>query len=119
MPVGTVLAAGDLQAATGPVENIALRRIPSMNELLGARLTRSLAGGQAIPSDAVAVAPAVKFGDQVQLTVRQGGVEATVMAVAGQNAAIGQIIRVVNASSHRPLRARVTAPGELEVVNER
>jgi flagella basal body P-ring formation protein FlgA len=58
----------------------------------------------------------VRSGDEVRLTVREGGVEATVTAVAEQSAGIGRIIRVVNASSRRALRARVTAPGEVEVV---
>jgi flagella basal body P-ring formation protein FlgA len=119
MPAGGTLAAGDLEVATGPFEGMALRRVPALAELIGARLTRGLAAGEPIAADMVVVAPAVRFGDQVQLTVRHACVEATVMAVAEQNAVIGQIIRVLNASSHRPLRARVTAPGEVEVVNER
>jgi len=119
LPPGGTLAAEDLEVVTGPLEGLALRRVPTLSDLLGARLVRGLAAGEPIAVDAVVIPPVVRSGDQVRLTVRLGGVEAAVMAVAEQTASVGQVIRVVNASSHRPLRARVTAPGEVEVVHER
>jgi len=119
LSAGGTLSADDLEVANGPLEGLALRRVPTLPELLGARLTRGLVAGAPIAADAVAMVPLVRSGDEVRLTVRHGGIEATVMAVAEQTAGLGQIIRVVNASSHRALRARVTAPGEVEVVNVR
>jgi flagella basal body P-ring formation protein FlgA len=114
-PGGTI-AADDLQIVTGTFDGLMLRRLPSQSDLVGARLMRGVREGEPIATDAVVIPPVVRSGDQVRLTVRQGGVEAAVTAVAEQTASIGQVIRVVNASSHRPLRARVTAPGEAEVV---
>ena len=119
LPPGGTLAAEDLEVVTGPIDGLVLRRVPTLSDLLGARVVRGLAAGEPIAADAVAIPPVVRSGDQVRLTVRESGVEAAVMAVAEQTASVGQVIRVVNASSHRPLRARVTAPGEVEVVNER
>ena len=119
MRAGRTLAAGDLEVATGPVEGLTLRRVPSLPELIGARLTRGLAAGEPIAADAVAVAPAVRAGDRVRITVHQDGVEATVTAIAEQTAGIDQVIRVVNPSSRRALRARVVAAGQVEVVHER
>ncbi|MEP7305639.1 MAG: flagellar basal body P-ring formation chaperone FlgA [Acidobacteriota bacterium] len=116
---GGTLAAQDLEVVTGALDGLALRRVPTRSDLLGARLLRGVAAGEPIAIDAVVIPPVVRSGDQVRLTVRERGVEAAVMAVAEQSASVGQVIRVVNASSHRPLRARVTAPGEVEVVNER
>ena len=116
---GGTLSAEDLVVVTGPLDGFSLRRVPTLSNLLGARLMRGLAAGEPIAVDAVVIPPVVRSGDQVRLTVRERGVEAAVMAVAEQSAGVGQVIRVVNASSHRPLRARVTAPGEVEVVNER
>jgi flagella basal body P-ring formation protein FlgA len=113
---GGTLAAADLEVVTAALDGVALRRVPAFSELLGARLLRGLAAGEPIPADAVVMAPVVRSGDEVRLTLRLSGVEATVMAVAEQTAGLGQIIRVVNASSRRALRARVTAPGEVEVV---
>jgi flagella basal body P-ring formation protein FlgA len=113
---GVTLAADDLEMAHGPLDGLALRKLPALDELVGARLVRGLAAGDPVCADAVTLAPAVRFGDEVRLTVRQGGVVATVMAVAQETASVGRVIRVVNATSHRPLRARVTAPGEVEVV---
>jgi flagella basal body P-ring formation protein FlgA len=113
---GVTLGSDDLEVANGPLNGLALRRLPSLAELVGARLVRGVAAGDAIAADAVTLPPAVKFGDQVKLTVRQGGVEATVLAIAEETAPLGQVIRVLNASSRRPLRARVTGNGEVEVV---
>lgn len=119
MRAGRTLAASDLEVATGPLEGLVLRRVPSLPELIGARLTRGLTAGEPVAADAVAVAPAVRAGDRVRIIVHQGAVEATVTAVAEQTAGIDQIIRVLNPTSRRALRARVVAAGQVEVVNER
>jgi flagellar basal body P-ring formation protein FlgA len=116
---GRTLAAGDLEVVTGPMEGLPLRRVPSMPELIGARLTRRLAAGAPIAADAVAVAPMVRAGDAVRVSVRQQGVEAATTAVAAESAGIDRVIRVVNPNSRRVLRARVIAAGEVEVVDER
>ncbi len=47
-------------------------RVPALAELLGARLMRGLAAGEPIVSDAVALPPVVRSGDEVRLTVRAG-----------------------------------------------
>jgi flagella basal body P-ring formation protein FlgA len=116
MPAGGTLTADDLEVAHGLLDGLPLRRLPILSDLLGARLLRGLAAGGPVAADAVAIAPIVHVGDDVRLTVHLGDVEATVTGVAAQTASRGQIIRVVNASSRRALRARVTAPGEGEVV---
>lgn len=118
MPAGRTLVADDLEVVTGSMEGVALRRVPSLPELIGARLTRGLAAGDPIMANAVAIAPAVRAGDRVRVTVRRGGVEATAMAVAEQTAGLDRIIRVINPSSRRAFRARVIAAGEVEVVDE-
>jgi flagella basal body P-ring formation protein FlgA len=116
MAAGGTLTAADLEVVDGPLDGLPLRRLPMLSDLLGARLLRGLAAGSPVAADAVAIAPIVHVGDDVRLTVHLGDVEATVIGVAAQTASRGQIIRVVNASSRRALRARVTAPGEGEVV---
>jgi len=61
----------------------------------------------------------VRAGDRVRAVARVGGVEAVVIAIAEQSGSAQQVIRVVNPDSRRAIRARVVAPGEVEVVNGR
>ncbi len=114
---GRILTAGDLETASGPIDGVPLRRIPLLHELIGGRLMRPLVAGDPITLGAVAMVPAVHAGDMVRVRVHQGDVDATMTVVAGQTADIDQIIRVVNPSSRHALRARVVAPGQVEVVD--
>lgn len=118
MAAGRTLVAADLEAVSGPLDGLALRRVPSLAELVGGRLTRGVIAGEPIVTEAVAMAPAVRAGDRVRVSVHHSGVNATVTAVAEQTAGLDQVIRVVNPSSRRTLRARVVAVGEVEVVGE-
>jgi flagella basal body P-ring formation protein FlgA len=118
MAAGHTLAAADLEVASGRLNGLALRRMPSLVELVGGRLTRNVTAGEPLVAEAVAMAPAVRAGDRVRVSVHESGVNATVTAVAEQTAGLDQVIRVVNPSSRRTFRARVVAPGEVEVTGE-
>lgn len=61
----------------------------------------------------------VKSGDVVSTRAVVAGVEATGSAIAQQSGALGDVIRVINKDSRRSFKARVTAPGQVEVVNEK
>jgi flagella basal body P-ring formation protein FlgA len=117
MAAGHRFTAADLEVAVGRLSGLALRRVPSLGELLGARLIRSVTSGEPLVAEAVVMTPAVRAGDRVHVSVHDGGVNATVTAVAEQTAGLEQIIRVVNPSSRRTFRARVVAPGEVEVTD--
>jgi len=65
---------------------------------------------------AVQVRPAVSSGDVVAVRAMVSGVTVEGQAVAQQSGAEGDIIRVVNRESRRPLKARVVGPRQVEVL---
>lgn len=76
---------------------------------------RSILAGQIITTSDVAVAPDIRSGDQVTLTVRCGTVAIRTNAEAKQNGRVGETIKVISGISKEEFRARITAPGMVEV----
>jgi flagella basal body P-ring formation protein FlgA len=64
----------------------------------------------------VEVAPVVRSGQRVTMTVSVGQVRASVEGVASGSGQVGDEIRVVRQDVRRPIRARITGPGEVEVL---
>jgi flagella basal body P-ring formation protein FlgA len=115
---GRRLAADDLEAADGAIEGVPLLQLPTLAQTVGTRLIRSLAEGEALGEGSVIVEPVVRAGDRVRVTARARGVEVEVVAVAEQSGRPDQVIRVVNADSHRAIRVRVVSAGQVEVLGE-
>lgn len=116
VPRGRELADGDVEATSGTVTGVPLRRLPRLSEVAGTRALVNLAPGEIVTKSAVAVRPAVKSGQIVRATARVGGLIATAALVAVQDGAPGAVIRVVNKDSRRELKARVIEPGVVEVI---
>jgi flagella basal body P-ring formation protein FlgA len=112
---GHVIGDEDVERVTGEVGEVPLRGLPA--EVRGARTTRDLPAGTVLSAALIAIPPLVRSGDSVVAVVRLPGMEARGRAVAAQNGELGEVIRIVNADSGRPLRARVTARGEVEVMH--
>jgi len=115
---GSVLAADDLIDITGDPGDVALRRLPTARELVGATLRRDVAGGQVLTLQAAAMPPAVRAGDNVQAIARVGGVQVTAELTAMDTGAEGAVVRVVNRETRRELRARVVRKGVVEVIHD-
>ncbi len=60
--------------------------------------------------------PAVRVGQRVRLQVQVGVVRASVEGIARQPGRVGDVVAVHNPTSGRRLRARVLAPGVVEVL---
>jgi flagella basal body P-ring formation protein FlgA len=110
------LTAGDVQEIDGPLGGQPLKRLPSLADVLGARLRRNVAAGEAITAAVIEVPAVVKSGDVVSATVRIGAVEAEGKAVAQGSGQVGDIVRVVPGGTRRLLRARITGPGQVEIL---
>jgi flagella basal body P-ring formation protein FlgA len=113
---GEVLDDAALESMRGPVTDVLLRTLPGLANVSGARATRDLESGDVVTAERVAAAPTVRSGQQVALTARIGQVEVRTIGVATANAALGDVIRVVNPESRRTVVGRVVAPGEVEVM---
>jgi flagella basal body P-ring formation protein FlgA len=110
------LVAGDVEEINAPLRNQPIKRVPALADVIGTRLRRQVAAGEAITSAVVQVTPVVRSGDKVTMLVRVGVVEAEGRGVASGSGHVGDVIRVTNQGTRRPLKARITGPGEVEII---
>ena len=83
-------------------------------ELLEA--TRNIMPGDILRQSAVKLAPAVRKGQEIQVTIQKGSLKVTSLVTVSRDAALGEILEVFNTESGRPLQARVIGIGELELL---
>lgn len=118
LPRGAVLTADDLVDITGEPGDVAIRRLPTMKELLGATLRRDAVSGEVLTLQDAVLPPAVKAGDTVQAVASIGPVQVSAELTALDNGATGALVRVVNRETRRELRARVLRAGVVEVIHD-
>jgi len=109
------IGAADVEVERVPITNVLLRRIPDASEVIGARARRDIAAGELLTDAVVAVPPAVKSGDEVQVTVTVGAVQVTGPGRASGSGHVGDTIRVSTPSSRRLLTGRIVGRGAVEV----
>jgi flagella basal body P-ring formation protein FlgA len=115
---GRLVEAGDMELVREPLEG-RLDPPAAIDDVLGARARRDLVPGLRLTTQDVAVEPAVRSGDPVRVFVRVAGIEVSATAVAMQTGVKHDVILVANPESRQTLRGRITANGEVEVLNVR
>lgn len=113
---GETVQADDVIAQRSEVGPVPLQRLPRAADVVGTRALREVAADEVLTRGIVGVKPAVRSGDVVAVRAREAGVTVQTQGVATQSGGVGETIRVVNPASRRRLKARVVAPGEVEVV---
>lgn len=106
----------DLVSSRGEVGAVLLQRLPRLSEVVGSRALRNVMADEVVTRMALSVRPMVQSGDIVAVRAAADGVTVEGQAVAQQSGGEGDVIRVVNRDSRRALKARVVAPGKVEVV---
>lgn len=93
------------------------RRSPirSRDQLIGMEMRRSVNAGTVFTADLLTAPDAVARGDHVVISARTGGFSVRSRGKALSSAGIGEQVLVENLSSARKVRARVTAPGQVEI----
>ncbi len=112
---GERLRPGDLRIETRPIASVD-RWLASDEVAAGAIARAALRTGQPVPRSGVGRGAAVEPGQTVQAHVSSGQVALTLETVARGRGDVGSIVAVVGPSQGRLLRARVTAPGEVEIL---
>lgn len=105
----------DFEKVDGPLPDVALVRLPAAHAVVGLRARRNLAPGELLTPAVLDVPPAVRAGDDVTVTASVGAVLVSARATASASGHIGELLRIVLPAG-RPVRARVTGPGAVEVV---
>lgn len=113
IPRGDVVAAADVALVVASPGMVPLRPLPT--DVAGARALRDLYADAPVLPSAVVLAPAVKSGDDVALTVQGPGLSVETRGVAAEDGHLGELVRVVNRDSGKHLKGRVVGRGQVEV----
>ena len=113
---GVVLTAEDVVVTTADVGRVPLAPLPTIDEVLGATLSRPLKAGVLIGRTAIRLPMLVRTGDLVVTRVQVGAVVVAGRTTATESGQLGEVIGLLNEQSGRRLRGRVVAQGEVEVV---
>ena len=77
---------------------------------------RDIMPGDKLRRSAVKMAPAVRKNEEIQVSIVRGALRVTNLVRISRDATIGESIDVVNVESGRPLKARVTGIGQVEIL---
>jgi flagellar basal body P-ring formation protein FlgA len=111
----SVLAHTDITLAERDLGSLSQGYLTALEQALGKKLTRPLLPDQVVMPVHVEAAEVIRRGDQVVISARSGTVNVRMPGEALSDGAVGRQIRVRNQRSQRVIRARVTAPGQVEV----
>jgi flagella basal body P-ring formation protein FlgA len=89
--------------------------LTSVDQAVGQRLTRPMVSDQVITLVNLEQAEVIRKGDQVVISASSGGLNVKMPGEALSNGGMSEQIRVKNLNSNRVIKARVTAPGQVEV----
>ena len=87
----------------------------SVDEAIGQKLVRPMVADQLITQVHLEQAEVVRKGEQVVISARSGTLNVKMPGEALSNGGINEQIRVKNLNSQRVIKARITAPGQVEV----
>ncbi|MDB6144805.1 MAG: Flagellar basal-body P-ring formation protein FlgA [Pseudomonas sp.] len=87
----------------------------SLDQAVGQKATRQMLNGQILTPLQLEQAEVVRKGDQVVITAKSGTLQVRMPGEALSNGGMSEQIRVRNLNSQRVIKARVTAPGQVEV----
>ena len=113
---GEELEADAIAVEDVELDGVLLDRLPTIEEIVGAQARRDIRAGEILTDAAVVVPPLVKSGDEVRVSVATGVIEVTGVGRASGSGRAGDLIRVLLPSSRKPLKARITGPGSVEIV---
>ncbi|NBF02701.1 flagellar basal body P-ring formation protein FlgA [Pseudomonas sp. Fl5BN2] len=89
--------------------------LTSVDQAIGQKLVRPMVADQLITLAHLEQAEVVRKGDQVVISARSGTLNVRMPGEALSNGGMSEQIRVKNLNSQRVIKARVTAPGQVEV----
>lgn len=87
-----------------------------LSRVIGRKLKRSIAAGAPLKPNTLDQRRLISKGDEVFIRAQSGPVSIQAPAIALSHGSLGQQISVRNKQSKRVIKARVTGPGEVEVV---
>ncbi|MCR8915624.1 flagellar basal body P-ring formation protein FlgA [Marinobacter panjinensis] len=112
---GERLTESALRTDSVVVNSIRRGAITSEEQLIGMEMRRGVNAGTVFTPDLLLTPAAIERGDHVIISARSGNFSVNSRGKALASGGIGEQVLVENLSSSRTVRARVTAPGRVEI----
>lgn len=112
---GERLTKAAIQSDSVVVNSIRRGAITNIEQLVGMEMRRGINAGTVFTPDLVLAPAAIERGDHVIISARSGNFSVNSRGKALASGGIGDQVLVENLSSSRTVRARVTAPGHVEI----
>jgi flagella basal body P-ring formation protein FlgA len=109
------VTADAVEIVKGELPPVGMKRLPDTAAVIGLVARRDIAAGEPLTQAVLDVPLAVRSGETVTVTVIAGTVQVTTKALAMSSGHEGEMVRVVP-DGGKALRARITRPGAVEVV---
>ena len=112
---GERLTKAAIQSDSVVVNSVRRGAITNIEQLVGMEMRRGINAGTVFTPDLVLAPAAIERGDHVIISARSGNFSVNSRGKALASGGIGDQVLVENLSSSRTVRARVTAPGHVEI----
>ncbi len=114
--VVVVIEAEDIHLQSMQIRRMRRPYLSNPQEVLGKRLRQSLRKGMPIRGDQLEIAPLVRRGDRVTITLRSKGLQIVTSGKAKEDGQLGEMIRVMNLESKKNVYAEVVNAGDVLIV---
>lgn len=98
------------------LQDMLIDRLPTGADIVGAQARRNVRAGEVLTEAAVVVPPVIKSGDEVRVSMSTSVIQVTTVGRASGSGHVGDLIRVLMPASRKGLKARITGPGSVEIV---
>jgi flagella basal body P-ring formation protein FlgA len=112
---GSIIGEGDVALAERDTGALGQAFLVTTGQAVGSKLTRPVVADQVILLTSLEKADVIAKGDHVVIKAQSGAINVNMPGEAMSAGAPGEQIRVRNLQSQRVIKARVTAPGVVEV----
>ncbi|MEX2475216.1 flagellar basal body P-ring formation chaperone FlgA [Marinobacter sp.] len=112
---GERITGGMIKAESVTVNATRRGVITDPEQLIGMEMRRGINAGTMMTPNLLTAPAAVARGDHVIITARRGSFAVNSRGKAMADAAVGDQVLIENLSSSRTVKARVTAPGQVEI----
>jgi flagella basal body P-ring formation protein FlgA len=113
---GERIEADGVEEVEVDVPPVRFARLLPREDIVGARVLRTLERQALVTAGAVAANPAVQTGDHVKVELSVGQIHVTADGVVSGSGEVGDLVRVLPAGRRGLLKARVVERGVVEVV---
>ena len=113
---GEDVAADAVELVDVELKDMLIDRLPTQRDVVGAQARRNIRAGEVLTGAAVVVPSIVKSGDEVRVSMSTGVIQLTSVGRASGSGHVGDLIRVLMPASRKGLKARITGPGSVEIV---